>query len=202
MGGITLSNMEKTAMSSKGKDKETSTGYYVGIDAGSVSINCVVIDQDRDIIYESPYKRHLGKVEEEVLGLIRSLGMEPGWSTHRPETIVVSDRAGYDIAAYIQPYNSIGFLCAVETDWVARVINNTPKPVICIKPLGAGRILPPTGLSFVYNSIKPIDTVCIGVLSPQETEEDVKIALSIMEKQAINVELQYTRSKQVLAKQK
>ena len=135
---------------------------------------------------------------EEVLGLIRSLGMEPGWSTHRPETITVSDKAGYDVAAYIQPYNSIGFLCQVETDWIARVINNTPKPVICIKSLGAGRILPPTGLNFVYGSVKPIDTVCIGVLSPQELEEDVKIALAIMENQESEVELQYTRSKQAL----
>jgi hypothetical protein len=135
---------------------------------------------------------------EELLSLIRSLGMEPGWSTHRPEAIAVSDAAGYDVAAYIQPYNSIGFLCPVETDWVARVINRTPKPVICIKPLGAGRIMPPTGLSFVYNSIKPTDTVCIGVLSPQEAEEDVKLALSIMEKQEAGVQLQYTRSKQVL----
>lgn len=138
---------------------------------------------------------------EEVLGLIRSLGMEPGWSTHRPETIVVSDAAGYDVEAYIQPFNSIGFLCSVETDWVARVIRRTPKPVICIKPLGAGRIMPPTGLGFVYEHLKPIDTVCIGMLSPQEAEEDVKLAVSIMEKQQAELELQYTRSKQVLARQ-
>ncbi|MDB4443733.1 acyl-CoA dehydratase activase [bacterium] len=64
--------MKKTTMS-KGKDKETSAKYYVGIDAGSVSLNCVVTDENRNIIYESPYKRHLGKVEEEVLGLIEGL---------------------------------------------------------------------------------------------------------------------------------
>ena len=135
---------------------------------------------------------------EEVLALIRSQGMNTGWSTHRPEAIVVSDAAGYDIDAYIQPYNSIGFLCSVETDWVGQVIRRTPKPVICIKPLGAGRIMPPTGLGFVYNSIKPIDTVCIGMMGPQEAEEDARIALSIMEKIEAGVQLQYTRSKQVL----
>ncbi|MDY7038195.1 MAG: BadF/BadG/BcrA/BcrD ATPase family protein, partial [Thermodesulfobacteriota bacterium] len=47
--------------------------FYVGIDAGSVSLNCTVINQDREIIYESPYKRHLGKVDEEVLKLIHAL---------------------------------------------------------------------------------------------------------------------------------
>ena len=44
--------------------------YYMGIDAGSVSLNCVVINQDREIIHIEPYKRHLGRVEEDVLGLV------------------------------------------------------------------------------------------------------------------------------------
>ncbi|MGE5841269.1 MAG: BadF/BadG/BcrA/BcrD ATPase family protein, partial [Deltaproteobacteria bacterium] len=50
-----------------------SDNYYVGIDAGSVSLNAVVIDQDKKIVYEAPYKRHMGKVEEEVLLLIQDL---------------------------------------------------------------------------------------------------------------------------------
>jgi predicted CoA-substrate-specific enzyme activase len=48
-------------------------GYYVGIDAGSVSLNCTVINPAKEIVYEPPYKRHLGKVEEEVLKLVRAL---------------------------------------------------------------------------------------------------------------------------------
>ena len=47
--------------------------YYVGIDAGSVSLNCIVMDLDRKIIYESPYKRHMGKVEQDVVELIHEL---------------------------------------------------------------------------------------------------------------------------------
>jgi predicted CoA-substrate-specific enzyme activase len=38
----------------------------VGIDSGSVSINCVVMGEERKIVYESPYRRHLGRVEETV----------------------------------------------------------------------------------------------------------------------------------------
>jgi len=57
----------------KRKAKERSDQYYVGIDAGSVSLNCIVINQDKEIIYESPYKRHLGKVEEGIFELIREL---------------------------------------------------------------------------------------------------------------------------------
>lgn len=57
----------------KGKSKGHSDRYYVGIDAGSVSLNCVVINKEKEILYESPYKRHMGRVEEEVLGLIHDL---------------------------------------------------------------------------------------------------------------------------------
>jgi predicted CoA-substrate-specific enzyme activase len=47
--------------------------YTVGIDAGSVSINSIVIDQDKRVLYESPYRRHFGKVEEQVFKLIQDI---------------------------------------------------------------------------------------------------------------------------------
>ena len=48
-------------------DKEI---FFAGIDVGSVSLNGVVINGDREIVYEAPYERHLGKVNERVLALI------------------------------------------------------------------------------------------------------------------------------------
>lgn len=136
---------------------------------------------------------------ERVAAHIRDCGMIPGVSTHRPETIVVGDRAGYDITTYIQPYNPLGFLCAVETDWMARIINNTEKTVIIIKPFAAGRLNPITGLTFALNTIKDNDVVCIGLLCEEEAEEDLEIARQIFAKQQVEVELQYTRSKAGLA---
>lgn len=47
--------------------------YYVGIDAGSVSINCAVIDSQENIVYEYPYRRHLGKVETHVEAILEDL---------------------------------------------------------------------------------------------------------------------------------
>lgn len=133
---------------------------------------------------------------EKVTERIRELGMIPGLSTHRPETVVVCEKAGYDVATYIQIYNAIGFLCQVETDWIARIIRGTQKPVMCIKPLAGGRILPPTGLSFVYHSIKPTDLVCIGTLSTHEAEDDIRIAREILSQASMKErELAYTRSK-------
>jgi predicted CoA-substrate-specific enzyme activase len=58
-----------TTRTSKGKTET----YYVGIDVGSVSLNCVVINPSREIVYEAPYKRHMGRVEEEVEKLLSAL---------------------------------------------------------------------------------------------------------------------------------
>ena len=134
----------------------------------------------------------------EILQFIRDMGMKPGWSAHRPEVILISDQNGYDVETYITPYNSAGFLCQVETDWVGQVIRNAKKPVTIIKPLGAGRVMPPTGLPFVFNSCKPVDTVCIGFMSPGEVNEDVEIVYDTLEGQTRNHELQFTRSKSKL----
>ena len=132
---------------------------------------------------------------ERVAAHIRSCGMIPGLSTHRPDAIAIGERAGYDIATYIQPYNAIGFLCSIETDWLQHLITRTPKPIICIKPLGAGRISPTTGLSFVFNTIKPTDMVCLGLLCEEEAEEDLGIVEQLLAGQRAEAELQYTRSK-------
>jgi predicted CoA-substrate-specific enzyme activase len=64
--------MELAAMI-EARNRENADNYIVGIDAGSVSLNSVVINGAREIIYESAYKRHMGKVEEEVLKLLREL---------------------------------------------------------------------------------------------------------------------------------
>lgn len=47
--------------------------YYIGIDLGSVSLNSIIINQDRKIVHEFPYKRHMGRMEESVSRLIKEL---------------------------------------------------------------------------------------------------------------------------------
>lgn len=137
---------------------------------------------------------------EETLECIREHGMVPGFSTHRIETVTISDKRGYDAEAYIQLYNALGFLMPVETDWATRIINDTPKAVIAIKPLAAGRLLPPTGLHFSFGTIKPTDTVCIGLMSVEEAEESITIARNLLTGDNENVDLAVTRSKAHLLK--
>jgi activator of 2-hydroxyglutaryl-CoA dehydratase len=54
-------------------ENTTSKKYYAGIDVGSVSLNCVVINSDRDIVFEFPYQRHFGKTDEAILDLVGNL---------------------------------------------------------------------------------------------------------------------------------
>ncbi len=52
------------------KSEIQSNRYYVGIDAGSVSLKGIVIDRDRRVVHVFPYRRHLGRVEEALVELI------------------------------------------------------------------------------------------------------------------------------------
>ncbi|HLK57654.1 MAG TPA: hypothetical protein VKU00_13900 [Chthonomonadaceae bacterium] len=130
-----------------------------------------------------------------LLRVVREAGLIPGLSTHMPEAITCSDASGADVETYIQPYNALGFLCQIETDWLQKIFHAAHKPVLTIKPLAAGRLLPPTGLTFVWNTLRDCDMVTIGTLSPYEAEEAIEISLSCLERRTAEVELQFTRSK-------
>jgi len=134
----------------------------------------------------------------ESLRIVREAGMIPGLSTHMPEAITCADACGADVASYVQPYNAAGFLCQVETDWIQQVIHNAKNPVMTIKPLAAGRLLPPTGFAFVWNTLRDCDMVTIGTISPYEAEEDIELSLACLERRKAEVELQTTRSKRSL----
>ncbi|HPO72841.1 MAG: hypothetical protein GX785_11590 [Armatimonadetes bacterium] len=134
----------------------------------------------------------------EHLAYVREAGMVPGLSSHAPEAITCSDACGADVETYITPYNAAGFLCQVETDWIQRIIHSAKKPVMTIKPLAAGRLLPPTGLSFVWSTLRDCDLVTIGTMSTYEAEEVIEISLACLEQRKAEVELQYTRSKSTL----
>lgn len=138
----------------------------------------------------------------EHLKLVREMGMIPGLSSHMPEAITCSDACGADVESYIQPYNAAGFLCQVETDWVQQIISNAKKPVMTIKPLAAGRLLPHVGLTFVWNTIRGCDMVTVGTMSTYEAEEVIEISLACLEHRKPDVELQYTRSKAGLVQRK
>ena len=130
--------------------------------------------------------------------MIRERGMIPGLSTHMPETVPYADESGLDAAVYIQIYNAAGFLMQVEVDWVHRIIWKARKPVLTIKPMAAGRLLPLVGLAFNWATIRDRDMVCLGCMTPDEARECVDISLGQLKGSGPRVPLQETRSKSSL----
>jgi len=131
--------------------------------------------------------------------MIRERDMIPGLSTHMPESVVIADKTGADVETYIQIYNAAGFLMQVEADWVMRIIRNAKKPVMTIKPLAAGSLLPVVGLAFVWNTIRDQDMVTIGTTTPDEAREVIDLSLDLLSRRLPDNELQKTRSKKSLA---
>lgn len=130
--------------------------------------------------------------------MIRERGMIPGLSTHMPEAIPFADNNGYDVETYIQIYNAIGFLMQVEVDWVMRMIRDAKKPVMTIKPLAAGRLLPPVGLAYSWATIRDCDMVTVGTTTPDEAKECVDLSLDFLSRRMPDNKLQTTRSKRIL----
>jgi hypothetical protein len=130
--------------------------------------------------------------------MIREREMIPGLSTHMPETVVIADKTEADVETYIQIYNAAGFLMQVEADWVMRIISDAKKPVMAIKPLAAGKLLPVVGLAFVWNTIRDQDMVVIGTTTADEAQEVIDLSLALLERRLPDNELQRTRSKKSL----
>lgn len=127
--------------------------------------------------------------------MIREREMIPGLSTHMPEAVVIADKTGADVETYIQLYNAAGFLMQVEADWVMRIIREAEEPVMTIKPLAAGRLLPVVGLAFAWNTIRDQDMIVIGTTTPDEAREVIDISLDLLGQRVPGSELQRTRSK-------
>ena len=121
--------------------------------------------------------------------------MIPGLSTHMPESVIYADRQGADIETYIQIYNAAGFLMQVEVDWIMRTIHKAAKPVMTIKPLAAGKLMPVVGMTYVWNTIRDQDMVAIGCTTPDEAKEIIDLSLDLLNRRVPEQDLQATRSK-------
>ena len=82
------------------------------------------------------------------------------------------------------------------------MIQRAMHPVITIKPLAAGRLMPLVGLAFSWATIRNKDMIAVGSMTPDEARELIDISLSILENRPPTVELQWTRSKESVQKKK
>ena len=71
--------------------------YTAGIDIGSVSINCVVLDKEGNLIYETPYQRHFGRFLPQTLETLRLIYRRFG--DQHIETVAFTGNHGKIIAS-------------------------------------------------------------------------------------------------------
>jgi hypothetical protein len=182
----------------------TVSGPNPGMTAGQVFDECRSFGTDFCLLHQAVTDTLVDRMTQTIRGLdgytkmIRERGMIPGLSTHMPETIVYADKMNADVATYIQLYNAAGFLMQVEADWVMRVIRDARHPVMTIKPLAAGKLLPVVGLSFVFSTIRDTDMTVIGTTTPDEAREVIEISLDLLSDRIPGNLLQKTRSKKSL----
>ena len=116
---------------------------------------------------------------------IHNAGLLAAISTHRVETVGLCERHGCGIDTYLFPLNLSGFVYPgyKGTESVQERINvvqNTPKPFILIKILGAGRIPPDEGFQFVAENMKPGDLVSVGFGTEDEVSESVELVEKLL----------------------
>jgi len=124
-----------------------------------------------------PVNRIINRAEE-MLGLIRDNGMIPGIACHDARAISYSDERSYDVKAYATPVNKIGFWMNPE-GVTLKIIRQTSKPVIALKPFASGRLQPEEGLEFTL-SAPGVTAVTIGVANHEEVIQDFKLAKEIL----------------------
>ena len=115
----------------------------------------------------------------QLVDKIHDAGLLAAISTHRVETVELCERRGYGLDTYLFPFNLSGFAYpdyeGTETvrDRI-RVVQETSKPFILIKTLGAGRIPPDEGLQFIAENAKPSDLISMGFGTVEEAEESIQ----------------------------
>ena len=71
--------------------------YTAGIDIGSVSINCVVVDQEGELVFEAPYQRHFGRFLPQTIETIQLIYQRFG--EQHVETVAFTGNHGKIIAS-------------------------------------------------------------------------------------------------------
>jgi len=97
---------------------------YAGIDAGSVAVKGIVIDQAGEIVHACPYARHFGRVEEKIQELIAQLYADIGPESFRSISFTGNHarKLAEDLDAFYEFENITQVLGALHVEPKARSI--------------------------------------------------------------------------------
>ena len=115
-----------------------------------------------------------------LIDKIHDAGLLAAISTHQVETVDLCEKQNYGVDTYLFPMNLSGFVYpgyeGNETvhDRI-KTVQETPKPFILIKTLGAGRIPPDEALQFVADNAKSNDLISMGFGTVEEAEESIQL---------------------------
>lgn len=88
--------------------------YDIGVDVGSVSINCVVLSDRGEVIYEEPYLRHFGLVHEETHRLLENvLGSVLGKEAHAVRSVSFTGIHGQLVAEILEAPHEVETIAQV-----------------------------------------------------------------------------------------
>jgi predicted CoA-substrate-specific enzyme activase len=98
-------------------------GHYIGVDAGSVSVNAVVMDDKGELIFENPYARHFGAVESRVHEILSDLYDRFGFANIKAVAFtgnhgrIISERLGgfYEFESIAQILGAVHLLPGVQS---------------------------------------------------------------------------------------
>jgi hypothetical protein len=92
---------------------------------------------------------------------------------HAGSTIPILEGSGIRFHGYMTPINHLGVMMFPTQRLALEAVSNAKKPVIAIKPLAGGRILPEQAFEYVYSVA---NSCMVGVASEEELDTDVRAA--------------------------
>ncbi len=94
---------------------------------------------------------------------------------HAGSTIPILDASGIAISGYVTPINSMGALMLPSQKQALEALSNTRKPLVAIKPMAGGRIVPAKAFDYVFEEVGAASCM-IGLASEAELQQDVQAA--------------------------
>jgi hypothetical protein len=113
------------------------------------------------------------------LALIKNYGLPAGLASHRPESILLAEKAKLPADFYHLTVGVPDAFTSQARDLSLRTVQQIEKPMLVFKVFGAGRFEPNSAFPYVMKGIRRKDGVCVGVDNPAQVAENAAFMRSL-----------------------